>query len=387
MKQLSKSVERLLPWQRLPIWALVLMWSLALVATFSSESFAQEIKASANVTSASAASDPSNKNSESSRSSEGSTKVTNARNAKAVSSAAGRELTIERSFSISYIKVPTQCELSSFKTICTRLVNYYARRFEREMVSLLNYDNGRNVKDMFVQSGQRSRGGSGARGGANNRAKSIQHVSMSIYSPPEAPVMTLFSVFNQQITGEEKSHLLVETINFEVETGKSLKFEQLFENADLAAMLCARAIEAKYSKYKSPLLQVVVSATELSPSNFIVTSQGLRFFFAPNLVKPNTTVADSMLVSLKKLQDAKPILKWWDRKADPQRSVKDREALAKSSLRNVIRLEEDTEQDDAATTTTISSSSSISSAGAGGSASAGNGASNQNSRVAKPKQK
>ena len=241
-----------------------------------------------------------------------------------------KDLTIERSFSVSYIKVPPLCELDAFKTTCTRLVNYYARRFEREMVSHLNYlyDAQSEVTQSDLRYGR-------------NRQKSVQHVTMSIYSQPNDPVLTMFSIFKQQIAGAKQQNLIVETINFEAETGKAIRFNQLFENAELAAMLCARAIEAKYSKYNSHLLPVVLSATELSPSNFIITPKGLRFFFAPGLVKPNTSVADSMLIRLELLQTAKPVAKWWAMKNDHAITAQERAALAASDLRDVINLEED----------------------------------------------
>lgn len=343
-----KPIEKLLTWQKINVFTVVLLltlgsiFSIKALAADQISSTGDKVNTSSSVTSGKSA--PTNaavqaskgsvSKPESSVNKNSGKKSAISNNAKAVASASGRELMIERSFSISYIKVPKQCEYDSFKTTCTRLVNYYARRFEREMVSLLNYGGVRSSKDKFLQNEV---------GVFKHRSKSIQYVSMSIYSLPDAPVMTMFSVFHQQINGDDKEHLLVETINFDVNTGKSLQFEQLFENPDLAAMLCARAIEAKYTKYKSPLLPVVISATELSPSNFIVTSKGLRFFFAPNLVKPNTTIADSMQISLDKLQAAKPIAKWWDIKIDPQQSARDRAALFKSSLHNVIHLEEDNE--------------------------------------------
>lgn len=245
--------------------------------------------------------------------------------------AGAKELTIERSFSVSYIKVPPLCESDAFKTTCTRLVNYYARRFEREMVSHLNY---------LYDSAQSSLSQADLKSG-RSRNKSVQHVTMSIYSQPNDPVLTLFSIFKQQIAGNKQQNLIVETINFESASGKAIRFNQLFENSELAAMLCARAIEAKYSQYRSPLLPVVLSATELSPSNFIITPKGLRFFFAPGLVKPNTTVADSMLIRLELLQAAHPVDKWWAMKDDHAITAEERAALAASDLRDVINLEED----------------------------------------------
>lgn len=242
--------------------------------------------------------------------------------------AAPKTLTVERSFSISHVTVPPICEMDKFKTTCTRLVNYYVRRFEREMVSHINLNF--DAADPFSEHANMGR----------RREKSVQNVTMSAYSRPEEPVLTLFSIFKQKVVGQEAENLLVETINFDIESGKSIRFNQLFEQPELAAMLCARAIEAKYQALHSPLLPVVISATELSPSNFIITPRGLRFFFAPGLVKPNSTTAESMLIRLEALQSAKPIAKWWSGK-DVEITEEQRQALARSSLSGVIRLEED----------------------------------------------
>ena len=240
-----------------------------------------------------------------------------------------KELVIERSFSISYIKVPAHCELDSFKSTCTRLVNYYARRFEREMVSNISVDYDEDdpfANDIF--------------GSAGKRQKSVQHVTMSIYSKPGEPLLTLFSVFKQNIVGNPEEQLLVETMNFESQTGRIVRFGELFAKPQLAAMLCARAIEARYQSDKSPLLPVVIAATELAPSNFIITARGLRFFFAPSLVKPNSNKTDSMLIPLEALKSAQPVDKWWSRKVEPI-TKEHQQALSNSSLKDVINLDEE----------------------------------------------
>lgn len=241
-----------------------------------------------------------------------------------------KELVIERSFSISYINVPAYCELNSFKSTCTRLVNYYARRFEREMVSNISLDYNEDDpfdKEIFEVD--------------RNKEKSTQHVQMSIYSKPGETLLTLFSIFKQKIVGA-KEQLLVETMNFEAKSGRIVRFAELFEDPQLAAMLCARAIEAKYQSENFPLLPVVISATELSPSNFIITKRGLRFFFAPGLVKPSKNVADSMFIPIKALQEAKPVAKWWSGKAEAI-TQEHKNALENSSLKDVINLSEEIE--------------------------------------------
>ena len=240
-----------------------------------------------------------------------------------------KNITIERTFSVSHIRVPKRCEDITFKPICTRLVNYYARRFERDMVT--NYSNNfmNNAElleqDNFLTYQERERG--------------EQHVTMSAYSPPGDPIMTLFTIFKQRIPPEDNEILIVETINFDSRTGKFIPFKDLFENHELAAMLCARAIEQKYQKYNSKLLPVVISATQLRPSNFIVTANGLRFFFAPGLVKEDGKSADSIFIKIDKLKAAKPHMKWWEGKARTVTQAQ-RESIKNSSLSSVIDLDE-----------------------------------------------
>lgn len=240
-----------------------------------------------------------------------------------------KNITIERTFSVSHIRVPKRCEDISFKPICTRLVNYYARRFERDMVT--NYSNNfmNNAElleqDNFLAYQERERG--------------EQYVTMSAYSPPGDPIMTLFTIFKQRIPPEDNEILIVETINFDSRTGKFIPFKDLFENHELAAMLCARAIEQKYQKYNSKLLPVVISATQLRPSNFIVTANGLRFFFAPGLVKEDGKSADSFFIKIDKLKAAKPHMKWWEGKPRTVTQAQ-RESIKNSNLSSVIDLDE-----------------------------------------------
>lgn len=235
-----------------------------------------------------------------------------------------KEITIDRTYSVTTVDVPKQCEFENFKTTCARLVNLYARRFEREMVLYKNtqYD----YDKLSLNLGQA-------------RERAIQKVKMSVYTAkPDDPIFTLFTLFEQTMPGQ-KTNLLVETINFDASTGQSIEFNQLFQKPELAAMLCARKIEAHYKDLNSPLLPVVISATELNPSNYIITPFGLRFFFAPGLVNYHSTQADSLLISLEDLALAKPVAKWWEGKeqviTDEQRA-----ALANSKLAGVIDLKD-----------------------------------------------
>lgn len=240
----------------------------------------------------------------------------------------GKELVIERSFTISYIKVPKRCETDAFKSTCTRLVNYYARRFEREMVSNISVEYSQEnpfEQDIFDVDKQKE--------------KAVQHVQINLYSKPGEPLVSLFSIFKQKNVNSPEQ-LLVETMNFDENTGRIIRFNELFENPQLAAMLCARAIEEKYSSFKSPLLPVVVSATELNPSNFIITARGLRFFFAPGLVKPNNNIAQSIFITLDMLKSAKPKDEWWSGKLQPITEA-EKKALANSTLKDVIDLDSD----------------------------------------------
>lgn len=237
-----------------------------------------------------------------------------------------KEITIDRTYSVTTVDVPKQCEFANFKTTCARLVNLYARRFEREMVLYKNtqYD----YDQLSLNLNQ-------------ERERAVQKVKMSVYTAKEDdPIFTLFTLFEQTMPGQ-KTTLLVETINFDSSTGKSIEFKQLFQKPELAAMICARKIEAHYKDLKSPLLPIVISATELSPSNYIITPFGLRFFFAPGLVNYHSQQADSLLISLEDLQAAKPITKWWEGK-EQTITEEQRQALANSKLAGVIDLKDNT---------------------------------------------
>lgn len=241
-----------------------------------------------------------------------------------VSSVQAQEITIDRTYTVTKVDVPKQCELDNFKTTCARLVNLYARRFEREMVL---YKNNQYDFDNLHLSLDHS------------QTRATQKVKMSIYTAKEDdPVFTLFT-FIEQFRPGQKSNILVETINFDAQTGQSIEFKQLFQKPDLAAMLCARKIQDSFKSLDSPLLPVVISATELSPSNYMITPFGLRFFFAPGLVNFHSRQADSLLVSLEDLADAKPVEKWW---ADKDRTITDDQlkALENSKLSDVINIEE-----------------------------------------------
>lgn len=248
-----------------------------------------------------------------------------------------KEITIDRTYSVTTVNVPKQCEFENFKTTCARLVNLYARRFEREMVLYKN--NQYDYDTMSLNLNQ-------------DKPRASQKVTMSVYTAKEDdPIFTLFTLLEQTMPGQ-KTNLLVETINFDAQTGQSIEFKQLFQKPELAAMLCARKIESHYKDLHSPLLPVVISATELSPSNYIITPFGLRFFFAPGLVDYNSSKADSVLVSLEDLAVAMPVQKWWEGK-EQVITESQRQELANSKLSGVISLDDN---DKASGRTTVAQS-------------------------------
>lgn len=243
------------------------------------------------------------------------------------SSVQAKDLIIERSYSKSKIEVPLACEEQSLRPICSRLVNYYTRRFEREMVIRSNANI--NVEEDFDLSS------------SFKTNKAFQHIKMAIYTKEESPIFTLFSILNQTFVDGTKV-LQVETINFDKSNNEPVDFNTLFEKPELAAMLCARAIEANYSKYKSPNLQIAISATELRPTNYLISPKGLRFFFAPGLVtmKKDKKNTDSLLVPIAQLMPALPKDKWWPVKEFGY-TEEEKQALAKSGLSGSINLEKD----------------------------------------------
>lgn len=192
----------------------------------------------------------------------------------------------ERSYSTTTLHLPERCREEKFSELCRLFGSYLISRFEREMVTrqseLMRQDEGLDFlpKETALQE-------------AFIDIKVLEQLGFSMV---EADI--------RQQVGETKRSF-VETFNIENSSGNFLSFDALFDKPELAAMLCARRIEEEYAGSKAELLPLVVTATEISPRNFLLRPDGLEFVFRPGTVREGRQVP-RLLVNLKTLAAAGP---------------------------------------------------------------------------------
>lgn len=204
------------------------------------------------------------------------------------------KVTIERSYSLTTVQMPSLCRNEKAGKLCKRLSDYFARRFERELIL---------EKSQSVALGQ-------ADFTDANIERARQNVFLFFLQNKEAPITTLYALSFQYFT-DKPSTRMVETFNFDNESERNLPFSDLFADPDLAAMLLARFIEEHYQQEGSFMLPVLSAVTEYAPRNFIIVEDGLRLFFAPGLVSPDQEQLQSVKVPLAYLQAAGPKERWW----------------------------------------------------------------------------
>ncbi len=202
--------------------------------------------------------------------------------------------TITRSYTTTTVQLPKLCQHPRAKKFCGRISNYFARRFERELImehsSKLNFDDP-NFSSFAIP-------------------PASQQVFLFFLQNKQAPVTTLYALSFQYFTDKAATRM-VETFNFDNQSERNLQFNELFADPELAAMLLARFIEKHYAAAGSFMLPVMVTATEFAPRNFIIVDDGLRLFFPPGTVSAEPKQLQSLKVPLEHLAAAGPKSRWW----------------------------------------------------------------------------
>ncbi len=213
-------------------------------------------------------------------------------------SAQAYDVVEERAFTKSILHMPEHCKTADFARICSGFSSYLVSRFERDMVQRL-YEELPDDTPLAMPA---------------EDELDIQEVSFDIKVLSGLNLASCTAQIKQTINSTAYS--FIETFNFNLETKRSVTFKELFEDPDLAAMLCARAIEKQYQQYGRKTLQTVVTLTEVSPTNFLLKPDGLEFIFDPGLVKPGKS-AEHFTISLQDLAQAFPDSHWFPNFTNP----------------------------------------------------------------------
>ncbi|MCR5536881.1 MAG: hypothetical protein K6F05_05640 [Succinivibrio sp.] len=198
----------------------------------------------------------------------------------------------ERAFTKTTLQMPEICKSQDFAKTCRGFSSYLVSRFERSMVQR-RYDELPPDTPLAMP---------------DEDDLDLQEVKFDIKLLHKLNLASCSAEIRQVIN--KTSYNFIETFNINLNTKYMVTFNELFEDANLAAMLCARAIEDKYREYGTKNLQAVVTLTEVMPSNFIIRPDGLEFIFSPGLVKTGNN-AEHYTVTLDKLEQAQPHEQWF----------------------------------------------------------------------------
>ncbi len=235
-----------------------------------------------------------------------------------------RGFLMENNYSTTDITVRGRCNESDYEDICKLMANYYARRFER---------------DMIIHSTSYTNDGSRPEPPAPGKQRPIQKIVMELEEMPEAAIASIYTTFTQLIPGMSPRSF-VEMVNLTSEK-QVVSFAQLFDNSEFAAMICSRAVERAFQEENCERLPLVVAAIETDPRNFRIVREGLRFYFAPGTVSNDLSRVKSLTVTIPELFDAGPSRAIWG--SEVQAEERKRE-VALSPDKEIIEDVEDNSQ-------------------------------------------
>lgn len=200
---------------------------------------------------------------------------------------------IEKNYSRTIVNLAPECRFDRAKKFCNYIAQTIARNYERERVIIVNdHINYENPDFSFFEN------------------VATQKVDLNFIENNSAKIITVYAIIRSY---DENSHnsINIKAFTYKLSNNKLLRFEELFENPELAGQLIGNIVENRYKKAKSKYLPIIISSLKINPNNFTLTVKGLRFFFAPNTVNTNPHKFESINISIKDLEKANPYKKWW----------------------------------------------------------------------------
>lgn len=203
------------------------------------------------------------------------------------------EEVFERNYTKTTITYPKECKLKQLAVACGHISETFVQRFEHDRVidinSKLDFDT-----DMVVL----------------NSDISTQDVDLRLLHNTNTQIQSFYAITHKNIEGQK--FINIDVFNIDKTHGlKNLTFDELFERADIAKMIIARAVEKKFEKYNATLLPVIVALMEVAPRNFAIDKNGLVLFFAPGQVNEKSKTFDILSIKIEDLKDAKPKARYW----------------------------------------------------------------------------
>jgi hypothetical protein len=239
----------------------------------------------------------------------------------------GSTVVDERSYSITVVHEPPECELEQFSSLCSHLQRLWSTRFERSIVTSIN--------SVATDAGGLTESGFSAR-----MEPARQDIRMRIINLKELGFAIVGADIRQ--SGAKSEKRFYETENIDLSTGRVLEFSSLFKDPNLAAMICARKFEEKYRKYNMPLFEVLSATLETGPWNFMLRPDGIEIVFTPGTAEPGSKIS-SLFVSAEDLKPAGIYSKFFP-SLDPKLKKRMPPAPPPTALDDQMALEKGVEQ-------------------------------------------
>ena len=186
------------------------------------------------------------------------------------------DLTADRSYSSTLLHLPQKCQTDEFSELCSRFSRFFVSRFERKVIAARN--------ELLSQQEQQ-----GIDAGYVSPPPAFQEITLTIRPLLGLNIALIDADILQKTEQGEKR--ILETINLDLKTDRPLRFENLFDDPHLAAMLCARAFDKEFERFHMPLFNVISAAIEDQPRNFTLYPDGIELFFLPGTAKPGDQIS------------------------------------------------------------------------------------------------
>lgn len=202
-----------------------------------------------------------------------------------------QQFVFERGYSTTYVETNKTCDLDEYASMCKGYANFLAGSFENAQLQRFNSSIDYEDPDFVMEI-----------------PHAEQHLLIDFRPFKDNELITVVTHIEIKDSAGEDSY--IETMNLNEKTGKLITFKDLFKKPDIASMICARKIEARYKEVNMSVLPLVVASVEVNPTRFLIMPDGIEFVYPPNLLEKSNN--DSVLkVHISELMEASPNLNWF----------------------------------------------------------------------------
>ncbi len=200
---------------------------------------------------------------------------------------------VDRTYTTSTFHFPILCKDDNYSKICSFFENYYVSKFEHSYIGYItdNLHLEDEDSDVFIE-----------------RDIAYQDVTFDLRVIKELGFMCVIALIKQEY--QDSRATLTDVYNYNLKNNHLVHFSDLFENPEMAALICSNLIYEKFKKYNYKNLYVIKSQIEVDPHNFVLLPDGIEFIFTKGVIAPDE-VSARLFISVDDLIDSKPKKEWF----------------------------------------------------------------------------